>query len=183
MNQSPAGECKNTGCPEGCYWGHKTRGGLGLYVPQCKICGNINWDEIAEQLAKIRGRCPNLSYYGRPCTQAPHSPAQACTFAPDEDSEWYDLDNGSTMAELLEALTAGGTVAVSAAMRWLEYRLYSDHADAQRIYGDHMVTSVKKTALVIVQEEQKALLRYLSERAKVAETAEVGSVAVEHHPI
>lgn len=54
MSQPSTGECKNTGCPEGCYWGHKTRGGLGLYVPQCKICGNINWDDIAEQLAKIR---------------------------------------------------------------------------------------------------------------------------------
>lgn len=242
---APTDECANTGCPDGCYWASKTRGGVGLWVPQCKICGNIDWDAIAEQLVTIRGQaayeaeeakrrvareldrtetahdetlrgligvseklaiakakltyqrqdfdrtlhevmhaastvigrmehelavhynaqCPNLSYYGRRCIQAPHSPAASCIFAPNEDSEWYDLQNGSTMAELLEALTAGGPIAVSAAMRWLEYRLHSDHADAVRTFGDHIVTQVKATALGIVQEEQKQVLRYLAERA------------------
>lgn len=47
-------ESANTGCPDGCYWGQKTRGGLGFWVPQCKLCGRINWDEIAEQLDMIQ---------------------------------------------------------------------------------------------------------------------------------
>lgn len=52
----PTGECANTGCPDGCYWASKTRGGVGLWVPQCKICGNIDWDGISEQLVTIRGQ-------------------------------------------------------------------------------------------------------------------------------
>ena len=57
-----------SGCPEGCNWVHKMKGGQPLSVAQCSQCGNINWLLLAEDFEKamrLRARRLIEDAYGR----------------------------------------------------------------------------------------------------------------------
>lgn len=108
--------------------------------------------------------CPNVSFYGRPCALPPHGWDQSCMFTPDREGE-YDLTDGSTLKDLLEALTAGGRVAVSAAMRWHEYRLYSRATEAEQLFGKgHTVAQGRRLAVETAKEEREIVMGYLDRR-------------------
>lgn len=112
------------------------------------------------------GLCSNVSFYGRRCVLTDHGWQQPCHFERDAEED-YDLTKGTTLKDLLEALTAGGWVAVSAAMRWVEYRMYRDAAEAERLFGaDHPVTRGKRQATHAAQDEREIVVRYLSDRAE-----------------
>lgn len=114
---------------------------------------------------KIGQSCANVSFYRRRCILAAHGWQQPCKFELDADAD-YDLADGSTLKDLLEALTAGGTVAVSAAMRWTEYRMNRDAAEAERLFGaDHPLTRARRHATHAAQDEREIVMRYLSDRA------------------
>jgi hypothetical protein len=101
-----------------------------------------------------------------------HGWRQSCTFAavdPEEDLE-YDLESGSTLRDLLEAFSAGGPIAIIAAMRWVEYRLYRDARDARETMGG-IVAQVREGAVTAAQNEQEIVLQYLEERLSVAGAA------------
>ena len=122
-----------------------------------------------------RARCPNVSFYGRPCTLDPHGWIQSCQFGPDPNPDEnldYDLENGSTLRDLLEALSAGGPIGIDAAMRWVEYRLYSDARDAEREIGG-IVAQVKNGSVIRVQTEREIVKQYLEQRIPVAPAGDV----------
>lgn len=116
--------------------------------------------------------CPNVSFYGRACTLPAHGWHQPCRFRGDADED-YDLTDGSTLKDLLEALTAGGMVAVSAAMRWIEYRLGSDAREASRLFGpSSQITHDRESAVIRVEGEREIVMRYLTDRAAQASLAD-----------
>lgn len=113
--------------------------------------------------------CPNVSFYSRPCTLPPHGWQQPCVFGPDPDPEEnlaYDLENGSTLRDLLEAFSAGGPIAIMAAMRWVEYRLYRDARDAAEHVGG-IVAQVRDGAVIAAKTEQDNVQQYLEQRLSV----------------
>ena len=113
-----------------------------------------------------RTLCPNVSFYRRPCTLDPHGWTQSCQFGPDPDPDenlGYDLENGSTLRDLLEAFSAGGPLAIDAAMRWVEYRLHRDARDAERDIGG-IVAQVRAGAETAAQTERELVKQYLEER-------------------
>lgn len=117
--------------------------------------------------------CPNVSFYGRPCTLPPHGWQQSCTFGPDPDPEEnlaYDLENGSTLRDLLEAFSAGGPIAIMAAMRWVEYRMFRDARDAEQHIGG-IVAQVRASAVTAAQSEQELVREYLEQRLSVTNGA------------
>lgn len=42
------------GCTEGCAWASHMRGGSPIYVKICMLCKRIDWDDIADQVARVR---------------------------------------------------------------------------------------------------------------------------------
>ena len=118
-----------------------------------------------------RAMCPNESFYRRPCTLEPHGWQQSCQFGPhpdpDEDGLDYDLEGGTTLRDLLEAMSAGGPLAISAAIRWVECRLFRDAADAKREIGG-IVAQVREGALIAAQTEHELVLQYIEQRTAIA---------------
>lgn len=116
--------------------------------------------------------CPNVSFYNRRCVLTAHTWQQPCRFERDAEED-YDLVDGSTLKDLLEALTAGGRVAISAAMRWVEYRMHRDATEAERLFGaDHMIAQIRRSTVDAVQGELEIVMRYLAQR----ETSEAKAV-------
>lgn len=123
-----------------------------------------------------RPMCPNSSFYHRPCTLEPHGWQQSCVFGPDPDPDEnlaYDLENGSTLRDLLEAISAGGPLAVSAVARWIEYRHYRDYRDAQESIGG-IVAQVREGAVIAAQTERELLAHYLEQRPPAPAPAAAG---------
>jgi hypothetical protein len=119
-----------------------------------------------------RALCPNVSFYRRPCTLQPHGWTQSCQFGPDPDPDEdlpYDLENGSTLRDLLEALSAGGPTGIDAAMRWVEYRLYRDARDAERDIGG-IIAQVRNGSVAAAQTEREIIKQYLEQRIPAAAT-------------
>jgi hypothetical protein len=77
----------------------------------------------------------------------------------------YDLENGSTLRDLLEALSAGGPTSIMAAMRWIEYRLYRDAADARRDLGG-IVAQIREGAVKAAQTEREILRQYIEDEKR-----------------
>lgn len=106
--------------------------------------------------------CANVSFYGRRCILTAHGWKQSCQFEHDAEED-YDLTEGSTLKDFLEALSAGGMVAVSAAMRWLEYRMHRRAVEAEELFGaGHMLTQDRRSGLEVARGEQEIVMRYLA---------------------
>lgn len=48
------GRAGRSGCAEGCAWASHMRGGEPLYVQICMLCERINWEDLAEQVDRVR---------------------------------------------------------------------------------------------------------------------------------
>lgn len=48
------GQAARSECAEGCAWASHMRGGEPLYVQICMLCERINWEDLAEQVARVR---------------------------------------------------------------------------------------------------------------------------------
>lgn len=128
----------------------------------CKFCPKSCECECGHETPPKANSCPNVSYYGRPCVLPPHGWQQSCTFRPAGEYEYEYDPAGSTLAELLEACSAGGPVAISAAMRWIEYRLHNDAEDIHETRHS-LAISVAEYAVQSAQREQVILFEYLSD--------------------
>jgi hypothetical protein len=114
------------------------------------------------ELAPAQTVCVNVSYYGRPCILPPHGWRQSCKFqAPPEEEGGYE-EGGSALRDLLEDCSAGGLVALSAAMRWIEYSLYHS-AEMTRQTHHALAIRVAEHSHATAQEEQQKLFNYLEQ--------------------
>lgn len=124
--------------------------------------------------------CSNVSFYGRRCVLAAHTWQQPCHFECDTEED-YDLTKGTTLKDLLEALSAGGWVAISAAMRWVEYRMHRRAVEAEETFGaDHVLAQDRRWTVEAARGEQEIVMRYLSQRATSAESSVSTAEAVDH---
>lgn len=48
------GQAARSECAEGCAWASHMRGGQPLYVQICMLCKRINWEDLDEQVARVR---------------------------------------------------------------------------------------------------------------------------------
>lgn len=117
--------------------------------------------------------CAGISFYERRCTLDVHPPTQSCQFAewPEDHDEYgmtYEVDNPKTMADFLEAFSAGGPVALRAVVLWCSNTLYRYHDQLSRDIGpDHILTRAYAQAEEMVKREGNLMFQYLGLPEKI----------------